>query len=158
MTPVRLVGIAAVVAALCGTLAVVTTLGAPIALLGVVLVALGVVRSVGRVVTVGAVTLAVAVLIAGTPGHDGLALLIATAALILAWDFGHYAVALDHGLTADAHTRSVELVRVAGGTLVGAATVGVLSVVTAAVAVPPVDTLTAGLLFGGSVLAIYGMT
>ncbi|MDS0280996.1 DUF7519 family protein [Haloarcula onubensis] len=157
MTGVRPVGVAAVVAALLSGVVAATTLAAPVALLGVGLVAVGTVRAARRAVTAGAVTLAVAVLVAGVVGTGPLALLVATAAAVLAWDFGHYAVALDHGLADEAVTRNAELVRVAGGTLVGAAAVGGLSLSTLAVAVPAVDTLTAGLLFVGSVLAVYGL-
>lgn len=157
MTRVRPVGLAAVVAALLGTFALATTSGVPVALCGVGLTAVGVVRSVRRAVTAGGTCLAAAVLVAGALGHGTLALLVATAAAVLAWDFGHYAIALDHGLTDDAVTRSAERVRVAGGTLVAAATVGVLSLSSLAVTVPAVDTVTAGLLFVGSVLAVYGL-
>ncbi|WP_135301990.1 DUF7519 family protein [Haloarcula amylovorans] len=157
MRHLRPVGVVAVVAALFGALAVATTRGGPVALLGVVAVIGGVVRSHRGAVTVGAAVLALGVLVAGVFGSNTVSLLFGVAAAVLAWDFGHYAVSLDTSLTEDAVTQNAEVVRVAGGTLLAALTVGVVSVSGLVVAVPAVDTLTATLLFAGTILTIYAV-
>ncbi|MBX0293290.1 DUF7519 family protein [Haloarcula nitratireducens] len=157
MRRVRLVGVAAVAAALFGALAVATTRGGPVALVGVVAVSGGVVRSHRGAVTVGAATVALGVLVAGVLGSAAVSLLFGVAAAVLAWDFGHYAISLDESLTDGAVTRNAEVVRVAGGTLVAALTVGVVSLSGLVVAVPAADTLTATLLFAGTILTIYAV-
>ncbi|WP_276271120.1 DUF7519 family protein [Haloarcula litorea] len=157
MSRLRLVGVAAVAAGLLGALAVLPTLGGPVALLGAVVVGTGVARTERRLVTAGAAVAGAGVLAAGAVGTTTLSLLVATAGVVLAWDFGQYAVTLDEGTNADARTRSAELVRVAGGTFVAALTVAVVALGALVVPVPTVDRLTLLLLFVGVVLTVYGV-
>ncbi|WP_254273580.1 DUF7519 family protein [Haloarcula marina] len=157
MSLTRPVGTAAVVAAAVGVLSVATTLGGPLAVLGGVVITVGVARDDRRFVTAGGALLAFGVLVAGVLGTATVALVVGLAAAILAWDFGQYACALAVGTAPDAVTQNAELVRVAGGTLVAACVVGLLSLSVAVVAVPAVDTVTATLLFAGIVLTVYGV-
>jgi hypothetical protein len=98
------------------------------------------------------------VLVAGVTAAPAVVLVVAVAAVLLAWDFGHHAVDLDETMAEDAVTHNAELVRVAGGTLVAALTVGLVSVAGLFVSVPTLGPVATGLLFVGAVFAVAGLT
>ncbi|MFC6975626.1 hypothetical protein ACFQL1_14745 [Halomicroarcula sp. GCM10025709] len=154
----RLVGVASLVAALVATAVLAATAGGRVALLGALVLAAGVLDTRRRLVTLGTVLQCAGVVLAGLTAAGAIVLVLAVAAALLAWDFGQYAVDLAESMADDAITHNAELVRVAGGTLLAALTVGALSLAGLALTVPTVGPVTTGLLLIGSVLAVAGLS
>ena len=154
----RLVGVAALVAGLVATAVLATTTGGGPALAGAVVLAAGVLDTRRRLVTLGTGLQCAGVVVAGITATGAIVLVVAVAAALLAWDFGQYAVDLADSMADDAITQNAELVRVAGGTLIAALTVGALSLAGLVVTVPTVGPVTTGLLLVGSVLAVAGLS
>ncbi|WP_324756831.1 DUF7519 family protein [Haloarcula sp. GH36] len=154
----RLVGVASLLAALVATAVLATTAGGVPALLGALVLAAGVLDARRRLVTLGAILQCGGVVVAGVTATGAIVLVVAVAAAVLAWDFGQYAVDLAESMTEDAITHNAELVRIAGGTLLAALTVGALSLSGLVLTVPSVGPVTTGLLLVGAVLAVAGLS
>ena len=92
--------------------------GAPIGFTGLLLVAAGVVRGWRRAVTLGALLLLGGVVAAGLESASAPALLVGTAATVLAWDLGEQAVNVGEHLGRVATTRRLEAVHAATSGLV----------------------------------------
>lgn len=99
--------------------------GAPLGALGVVLIAAGVLRGARAAVTVGALLAVGGVLAAGLASAPVPGLLVGTAAAVLAWDLGEQAINVGEHLGRVASTRRLELVHAANGTLVAVAGIAV---------------------------------
>lgn len=112
-------GVALVVAALAG----VATLG--LAAVGFVLLVVGVWRGVRTGVTLGALGLFLAVVLAGTV-LSPLPTLLGGLGATVAWDAGHHARELDRQLAAESPSTAVELRHLGYALVVGAASVGVV--------------------------------
>lgn len=85
----------------------------------------GLVRGRDAAVTLGAVGLFAGAVVAGVRGAPAAAVLVATAASVLAWDAGRTATSVGRQLGRAADTRRVEAVRAGGSLVVGLATAGV---------------------------------
>lgn len=123
--PARLSGGLAVGAGGVAVAAAGTPTAAPLGLAGVLLVGLGVLRGARAAVTWGALLAFAGVVLAGVGGAPPEALLVGTAAAVLAWDLGEQAVNVGEQLGRTASTRTGELVHAANSTLVAVAGVAV---------------------------------
>lgn len=154
----RVSAIAAVAAGAVGVLAVGTAGGLAVgpALLGLALLASGVVRGRRSLVTGGAVLLFVGVL-AATLGDlaPGLALVGALASIV-AWDAATFGIELDEQLGGDAETGRAELVHL-GTTLAGGGAVASLAYLAAVVSVGRFPALAAIAIVAGAWLLAMGL-
>ena len=121
-SPARL---SATLALLTGLVGVVATaiaglLGAIVAAPGLLFVFYGVTRGSRRAVTVGSFVLFVGALVGPVTGSDGPAVLVAVAAIVLAWDLGEHAINVGAQLGREADTRNGEVAHAAASTVIGA--------------------------------------
>lgn len=98
---------------------------APFGVAGLVLVGLGVVRGRRSAVTLGAWLALAGVVVAGLGEAPPEALLVGTAAAVLAWDLGEQAITVGDQLGRAASTRTLELVHAAYSTIVAVAGIAV---------------------------------
>ncbi|WP_458206630.1 DUF7519 family protein [Haladaptatus sp. NG-SE-30] len=94
-------------------------------LLGLLFVALGVVRGSRRVVTIGSFTLLLGVLAGGLVAAPPELLLPGAMATVLAWDFGEQAINVGEQLGREAATQTLELTHAAASTVVAVSAGGV---------------------------------
>jgi hypothetical protein len=110
--------------ALFALVAVVATVMVPLSLVpglfGLLFLVFGTTRGTGSLVTLGAVSLVIAILIAGLGGAGAVPLLIATACVVLAWDAGTQAVNLGSMLGREADTSRPLVVHSAVSTAIAA--------------------------------------
>lgn len=115
-------------AALFGLIAVLTTAVVPLSLIlnlfGLLLLVGGTARERGSLVTIGAGSFVIAILVAGLGGTNPVLLLIATAATVLAWDAGIQAIDLGAMLGRDAQTTRPLVVHSAASTAIAAIVAG----------------------------------
>ena len=100
--------------------------GGVLAVFGASLIAVGLFRSTGRVVDIGAGSIFVAVVVAGVQGLSTELVVVGTIAAIVAWDLATNAIKLGIQLGREAQTTRLESVHVIASVTVGvsAATVG----------------------------------
>jgi len=102
-----------------GTIAVSAAVVAVIpGVIGVALILFGLYRRSRSLLTIGGGGLFSGVLVAGVFGTRPRAILIATVAVVLAWDAGTNAIAVGERLSRAARTRRIEIVHVAATTVV----------------------------------------
>lgn len=92
---------------------------------GLIILGVGLRWGVRILVTVGTAGLFVGVLAAGLVSGTPIALLVATAATVLAWDLGEYAITTGHRLGQETETTRVETVHAGASVLVAVGAVGV---------------------------------
>lgn len=111
-----------------GLIAVLATAVVPFSLVaglfGLLFLVIGTVRGIGVLVTIGAGSLVIAILVAGVAGISPVLLLIATAATVLAWDAGIQAIDLGTMLGRDARTTRPLVVHSAASTAIAATVSG----------------------------------
>lgn len=100
------------------------TAGGALAGLGVVLIALGVLRGSRGAVHAAGLALLGGIVLGGSGDASELWILVATVAAVLAWDVGQNAIGLGEQLGRNADTARAELAHAAGTVTVGASTAG----------------------------------
>ncbi|WP_435152680.1 DUF7519 family protein [Haladaptatus sp. DFWS20] len=108
-----------------GSSAFLGSVGVTGGVLGLVLVALGVVRGSRKIVTTGSFALLVGVLAGGLGTAPPELLIPGTIATVLAWDFGEQAINVGEQLGREADTQTLELMHAAASTVVAISAGGV---------------------------------
>ncbi|MFD1586111.1 hypothetical protein ACFR9U_03890 [Halorientalis brevis] len=151
MTPGRVAGACAVGSGAVGfVLVAVGGLATLLGVAGLCGLAAGCYAGSRSVVTLGAVGLFLAVVAAGVSGVSGPSLVGASGAVLVAWTAGQTATELQSAFDGGTRTRRLELVHVAGTTLVGTGVVGI-ALVPRAITVDP-SPLGTTLVLGGAVV------
>ena len=96
----------------------------PVAVLGLLVLVLGVSRGTPSSVSTGAFGLFLGSVVAGVDGAPTISVLVGVTCVVLAWDAGRNAISVGNHLGSEASTRRVEVVHLAGSFAVGAVTIG----------------------------------